>query len=201
MALSRKKYQIAYSKLLPLRNGHTLDYFHYTVVDSTNREIERLLKLRDRNFIFAAGADHQENGTGRSGNTWYDIEHGTMMFSIYFPRAMVDINQDTVISLIYTIQLYVEKIFPSISLVKKPPNDLLSTDGEKLLGVMLKVVNGGYILGVGVNTDLTRDEVAELKVKTAVSITSLKVLGGDDVSIARFKSGFIVKLVEFLTAD
>lgn len=125
---------------------------HYTSLDSTVREYDRLSALgvsKDR-WIIRAG--EQTCGMGRGQNTWFSPPGGLYLsFDQIHPVAVPSLS----LYVGYCLHKLLLKLFNLEKLSIKWPNDIY-LDGAKLAGILCKYSprDNKYIIGIGINTNL-----------------------------------------------
>ncbi len=159
-------------------------FFHYTEIDSTNREAARLCAQGHGPWI-AVSADVQTGGRGSYGRTWESPRGGLWMTVVVPP---VFIQEKTRLYTDYAVQSVYETIgkhIPELKVTVKAPNDLL-TNGRKICGVLAESAGAGGMMavGLGLNVNLgPMDFPAELR-STA---TSLRIETGAKQDIKMLK--------------
>lgn len=134
-------------------------------------------------------ADHQTAGRGRMDRSWFSRPGAGLLFSIVL-RPSLSVEHFGLINLVAGVAMCRALEILSIGARLKWPNDIL-TDGKKVCGMLSEMVNGtALILGVGVNVNLSVDDLpAEIR----DSATSLSQVTGRSVDRSEV-------LIEFLGA-
>ncbi|MEO1993097.1 MAG: biotin--[acetyl-CoA-carboxylase] ligase [Pirellulales bacterium] len=102
--------------------------------------------------------DYQTSGFGRRGSGWWQ-ERGSLAVSIVLDNRCVGLDVQPIWSLICGLALAdaLGSLEPSITAYVKWPNDV-EIDGAKIAGLLLETVAfGRAILGIGVNTNGSRN--------------------------------------------
>jgi BirA family biotin operon repressor/biotin-[acetyl-CoA-carboxylase] ligase len=147
-------------------------------------------------------ADRQTHGRGRHGRSWFDGA-GNFMGSTFVERKHGDPAPST-LSLVAALAVHevVSRHVGSEHQIQlKWPNDLL-VDGAKIAGILLEGVQGGVVIGVGVNLTvapklLDRPTTAILRVGTAPDRDSFTVEMADtfDIEIARWREHGLAPII------
>jgi BirA family transcriptional regulator, biotin operon repressor / biotin---[acetyl-CoA-carboxylase] ligase len=96
-------------------------------------------------------ADQQDAGRGRMGRSW-DSANGNL-----FASTIVRIGPDdpAASSLAFVVALAAydaaQQIAPEVPIMIKWPNDILTTDGAKICGILLERARDAVIVGIGMN--------------------------------------------------
>ena len=171
-------------------------------VDSTNRyALRNLHALRDRQVIVA---ERQTAGYGRLGRTWVSHVPGNLYMSIVLKPSKQLKNPSALptLSLYLSVTLCKLLLEYGIEAKIKWPNDVL-VDGEKIAGILgegsfLGDELRGYVLGIGVNLSMDREELAFIDQPA----TSLGLLMGTvvdrDVFLSRLLWDFSAGYEQFL---
>jgi len=93
-------------------------------------------------------ADHQTDGQGRHGHSWYS-ERGTGIYCsmVLEPRPLLTLALG-----VATVEAIAHAT--GITCDLRWPNDLL-LDGRKVAGILVQIVNGDAIAGIGINVNHT----------------------------------------------
>jgi BirA family biotin operon repressor/biotin-[acetyl-CoA-carboxylase] ligase len=137
--------------------------------DSTNADLLGDESAPDRS---ALAAEHQRAGRGRFERSWTSPPRAGLTFSALL-RPTVPIQHWGWLPLLAGVALH-EAVAETagVAVALKWPNDLLAdADGRKLAGILAQTSGTAVVVGIGVNVDLTADE---LPVDTA---TSLRLAG------------------------
>lgn len=173
--------------------GRRLDV--HEVIDSTNREAERLAAQGAPEGTLVL-ADRQTAGRGRLGRSFFSPPGGGLYLSLLLrPPGPVDrLHEHVFVAAVAVAEAILGRL-PALDLEIKWPNDVLLS-GLKTSGINLpaQIADGravSAILGVGVNVNTRREDFpAELQ-----SIaTSLRIASGGEQD----RSGFAYDLLERL---
>ncbi len=135
-------------------------------IDSTNRYArEKITALSDRQVILA---ERQTNGCGRLNRKWISNAPGNIYMSLVLKpyrdavkaASLVNLTQYTALVICDVLTLY------GVKASIKWPNDVL-VDGMKIAGILSEsVIRGeqltGFILGIGINLNMSREELKEI---------------------------------------
>lgn len=137
--------------------------------------------------------DHQTAGRGRLDRTWLAPAGASLAISVLLRRLPARVEALGWIPLAAGVAMAdaVAAQLPEHRVAVKWPNDVL-VDGAKLCGILAEAAADAVILGAGVNTAMSLDE---LPVPTA---TSFAVLGAD-ADVDRLLSDYLRRLDELLT--
>jgi BirA family transcriptional regulator, biotin operon repressor / biotin---[acetyl-CoA-carboxylase] ligase len=96
-------------------------------------------------------ADAQHDGRGRMGRVW-DSPSGNLFTSTIVLLRSTDPPAPT-LAFVTALATYdaVQQIAPQVPIQIKWPNDLLSSDGAKLCGMLLERAGDAVVVGVGLN--------------------------------------------------
>ncbi len=130
---------------------------YYKQIDSTQKQIWKLLENKNTPNGTLVMADIQTNGMGTHDRVWYTDEENNIAFS-FFIKMNSNIKQiDGITIKIAQIVLDIFKNIYHIELQIKEPNDIVY-NGKKLGGILTqtKVIgeNVKYlVVGIGINTE------------------------------------------------
>ncbi len=96
-------------------------------------------------------ADRQDGGRGRMGRTW-DSPDGNLFASTIVRLRPHDPPAST-LAFVSALAVHdcIGQIAPHVPIQIKWPNDLLSSDGAKLCGILLERIDSAIIVGIGLN--------------------------------------------------
>jgi len=151
---------------------------------STQAEIKKIIRKNPaKGILFIAG--EQKGGYGRFGRKFFSPPGG-LWFSLFIPQRKNEFSADLAIKVASYIKKRLNKKF-HLHLKTKKPNDIISSDGRKLAGILVtKIFKGlipqGAIIGVGLNVNNDTDfdavdavSLAELLGKTVPLEEALEV--------------------------
>jgi BirA family biotin operon repressor/biotin-[acetyl-CoA-carboxylase] ligase len=175
--------------LLASAIGRSLEFFDR--IDSTNTyALDNLQDLAHGSVILT---DHQYRGKGRLGRSWHADLGKSVALSIVL-KPYID-SQQAVLLTQLTAAALVKALEPDWSASIKWPNDVL-IDGRKVAGILVEShFSGseltGIVIGTGINTNLSREELPEdLKSKaTSLAIEKNNVID-PNLIITSFLSWF-----------
>jgi BirA family biotin operon repressor/biotin-[acetyl-CoA-carboxylase] ligase len=131
----------------------------YQEIDSTNREMNRLLIGDDLAEGTVIQAAYQHSGRGNAGNSWQSERGMNLLFSILLKPDFLSPENAFHLSRITSLSLH-EIIDNQCDGVKiKWPNDLLAGD-RKMAGILIENLISGQtinhsIIGIGINVNQT----------------------------------------------
>ncbi|MGE0824860.1 MAG: biotin--[acetyl-CoA-carboxylase] ligase [Candidatus Binatia bacterium] len=174
--------------------GRTVHYWEE--VDSTNTTLTRLVKEGATEGTVVV-ADTQRAGRGRLGKTWFSPPGVNLHLSVLLkpPIAAADVRLFTLIgSLAIADALETHGVKPQV----KWPNDVLLND-KKIGGILAEVQFSdahvsAVILGIGVNLNISRDDMNRHYGEAASGATSLYEALGHTVD----RNAFAARLLEYL---
>ncbi len=173
------------------------NFIYYNEIDSTQKEIWRLIESKDTPNGTLVMADIQNSGIGTHGRVWHTDESDNIAFS-FFIKMNCDIQKlDGITIEIAKILVDIFKDKYKINLNIKMPNDIVYNN-KKLGGILTetKVMSGKVkflVIGIGINTRKEKfsDDIKDIA-------TSIKREFGIDVDreyvIAEFCNKFEKKL-------
>lgn len=96
-------------------------------------------------------ADAQDGGRGRLGRSWESPVGNLFASTIVRLRATDPAPSTLAFVAVLAAHDLVRQIAPHVALQIKWPNDLLSSGGDKLCGILLERTGDAIIIGIGVN--------------------------------------------------
>jgi len=123
-----------------------------------------------------AAADEQTAGRGRRGRPWIAPPGSAILFSLSL-RPQIAPERLAAFSLV-AAEAVCEATSPEAAV--RWPNDVIA-GGAKLAGVLCELREGQLVVGVGINANLSEDE---LPAGTRIPATSLQILRGGPVARA-----------------
>jgi BirA family transcriptional regulator, biotin operon repressor / biotin---[acetyl-CoA-carboxylase] ligase len=163
------------------RIGHRVEY--HPEIGSTNDRARELLGSPDGEGV-AVVADLQTAGRGRRGRSWLSPPGRNLMVSVALRPALApaDAWQLAAAAALAAWSASCEAA-PGHTLAIKWPNDLVTSDGRKLGGMLLETALDGArlseaVIGIGLNVNWRR---AEMPPEIAERATSLADLTGAEV--------------------
>ena len=155
---------------------------YFDTLDSTNTyAVSHFEELSDGDLVVAAV---QTAGRGRLNRHWISRE-GNLFASFVIKEPFKEPFYATMVSSLSVIAA-IKKCYPDLDPLVKWPNDVL-LNGKKICGVLCEGVirNGklqGIICGIGVNLNLTEEELREIDQPA----TSLSVSAGEKINLKKF---------------
>jgi BirA family biotin operon repressor/biotin-[acetyl-CoA-carboxylase] ligase len=175
--------------------GKVLHY--HDELGSTNTEMFRLAE-NGASEGTAVIADTQTQGRGRLDRTWISPPGVNIYISLLF-RPSIPARESPLLTLIASIAI-VEVLKKNG--VEKPfikwPNDV-QIDGKKVAGILTEMKPKGesvefVIVGIGVNVNMTREEINSKMREAARVATSIKEHVGRDVDRAKFTADLLLEI-------
>jgi BirA family transcriptional regulator, biotin operon repressor / biotin---[acetyl-CoA-carboxylase] ligase len=159
-------------------------------IDSTNSFAKKHLDEKpDRHIVLA---DIQTAGKGRFSRNWVSSNPENLYFSLILKSDLLAeaagcLTQYASVVLAETFEKYLEHIQVNI----KWPNDVL-VKGKKISGILAETVtcarkSKGYVLGVGVNLNMSEEELKCIDQPA----TSLNLLVGEKIDKRKFLLKFL----------
>ena len=144
-----------------LGSGWTLT--HFDEVPSTNAELVRLAQGGAGEGT-ALSADHQSAGKGRLGRNWDDVSGSSILMSVLV-RPKFSVNDYFAATCAMSVAAVESLQSMGVSASIKWPNDLL-LGKEKISGILAEAGESPserfVVVGVGMNVNQTREELAAL---------------------------------------
>lgn len=143
-------------------------------------------------------ADKQTSGRGRLGRKWISPPGVNLYMSVLF-RPAIAAWESPLFTFLASIAL-VETIKKTgiRNTAIKWPNDV-QIDGKKVAGVLTEMSPRGdrvdyVVVGIGVNINMTREQIKREMGETAKFATSIKENSGEDVDRAKFTGDLLLEL-------
>jgi BirA family biotin operon repressor/biotin-[acetyl-CoA-carboxylase] ligase len=175
--------------------GKVIHYFDET--GSTNTVLSRLAQSGASEGTTVI-ADKQTSGKGRLGRKWVSPPGVNLYMSVLF-RPSIPAWESPLLTLLASIAITetIKKTGVRNTSIKWP-NDV-QIEGKKAAGVLTEMEPRGdrvdYIVaGIGVNINMTREQLRRELGETAKSATSLKESLGGDVDRAKFAGDLLLEL-------
>ena len=166
------------------------NYKYYEEIDSTQKEIWRLVRNNNIKNGTLLIADKQTNGIGTHGRTWHTDENGNIAFSLY-----IQANNCKLMQLEGLTEILNDKY--NIEVDIKEPNDLM-INNKKIGGILTesKVYDKKVkflVIGVGINTNKKQftDDIKDIA-------TSIKKEFNIEVDCSYLISEFCNRLESYL---
>lgn len=155
-----------------------IDYYHFSVIDSTNTWAKTNASFFRKDRVTIVTAGHQTAGRGRQGRHWYSPPGQNLYatYCLFFPKTRAD--------LINIPQVVVTAAAKILDLQIKWPNDLMKNN-KKLGGILgeTTLVDDTIcsINGLGINVNMPPEDLSAIDRPA----TSLKIIEGYDLDIER----------------
>lgn len=165
-----------------------VEKIQFETIDSTNKWAKENLTTLKPDTLHIVRADEQTAGYGRRGHKWVAPKGKNLLitFAFHFNGSPHDLTQKICQSLVQTLGEL------SFSPQIKTPNDLL-LNGKKIAGVICEVTGKNAYLGLGLNVNTTKEELASIPQPT----TSLFIEKGRLFDIDKIES----TLVKYFLCD
>ena len=153
---------------LPKSTAVFSDLYWFEEIDSTNKELERLIGPSTKDFTAVISAS-QTQGQGRLGRSWQSPKGSSLSLSVLIEKAWI--SEPGWLSLLAALAVTrtVRSLGASTAGIKWP-NDIL-VDGKKLCGILSQLFpSGSAIVGIGVNLNSNASEL-----ETATSLQELGI--------------------------
>lgn len=176
------------------RIGHRVE--HHAAIGSTNDRARELLKSPGGEGV-AVVADLQTAGRGRRGRSWLSPAGLNLMVSVALRPALAPVDAwQLAAGAALAAWSACSAAVPAHALAIKWPNDVVTTDGRKLGGLLLETALDGQrfseaVIGVGINVNWRR---AEMPPEIAERATSLADLIGAEVDRVELLGAFLSAL-------
>ena len=150
--------------------GHEI--ITYDSVDSTNNVAKSLIGTPDKEGAVIL-ADHQTQGKGRHGRTWYSEENVGIYLSILL-KPTLPLEETSKVTLVAGVSL-VQAIneFSRARAHLKWPNDII-LNGKKVAGILTEnhknTSHSGIILGIGINVNHSHFPVSLQHIATSMAM-------------------------------
>jgi BirA family biotin operon repressor/biotin-[acetyl-CoA-carboxylase] ligase len=177
---------LAPSAVEPLLRGRFgRPYLYFERCDSTQRELPA-----DAPEGAVAVAEEQTAGRGRLGRSWHAPARSSVLVSVNL-RPDVETPRLPELSLVAGVAT-AEAIAAATGIhpTVRFPNDLLIA-GRKVAGILAEARDDRVVLGIGINVNLTQDE---LPTDVDTAATSLSIEAGAPVDRARLLAALLERL-------
>lgn len=186
------------------RIGHRVE--HHAAIGSTNDRARELLRAPDGEGV-AVVADLQTAGRGRRGRTWLSRAGVNLMVSVALRPALAPGDAwQLAAGAALAAWSACSAAVPSHGLAIKWPNDVVTSDGRKVGGLLLETSLDGdrlteAVIGVGLNVNWRRAQMPPELAERAISLADLSgaevdrvellgvFLAALDSEVAAFESG------------
>jgi BirA family biotin operon repressor/biotin-[acetyl-CoA-carboxylase] ligase len=158
------------------RIGHEVE-FHASIGSTNDRARELLREHGDEGVSVVA--DHQSAGRGRRGRTWLSPQGANLMVSVAI-RPRLEPARAGLLGLAAALAVRdaCADAAPEAQIGIRWPNDVVTTDGLKLAGLLLETTLAGErladaVIGAGVNVNWPRVEMPQEIRDRATSLAEL----------------------------
>lgn len=169
------------------------EIIHKEIVDSTNNYLTNLVHDGKISHGVVILADQQTSGRGQRNANWQSNEKQNLLFSYYTKYIQLNISEQFLITQYVSSAIHSYLCSIGINASIKWPNDIL-VGTQKICGVLIEnQLQGQYINGsiVGIGLNINQEKFNES------SITSLKLISGEEFSILNVLNGLLIHLNNF----
>ena len=108
---------------------------------------EHLADLAAKDIHLLVSTDQQTGGIGRMGNSWQHYSD-----ALAFSFTLKPLNNQAMTPIVIGLQLvsYFQSVY-DLSLLVKWPNDLLTNEYKKAIGILCHQARGLFLVGIGIN--------------------------------------------------
>jgi len=152
------------------------ELYWYTTLGSTNTEAARLMKNESTKPPFVVFTERQTEGRGRGNNTW-ESPRGVLTVTFVIPHKPLLLPHCVPLLAGLAVRDALSNL-GATSVGLKWPNDVWA-DGLKVAGLLCERVEGGDMIGVGVNVC---NQPRDLPSSIAKRSTTVSLLAGREVS-------------------
>lgn len=135
--------------------GHTI--WHADTLPSTNEYLRRMFVDGQARHGSVVSAGEQTAGRGRRGRRWHALPGSGLLCSVVLAPVDPRVTYCVAAIAVRNAIAATVPVHPTL----KWPNDLL-IDGRKLGGILIEQVLDGAIVGTGINTNMSKDELARI---------------------------------------
>ncbi|MBV8061727.1 MAG: biotin--[acetyl-CoA-carboxylase] ligase [Alphaproteobacteria bacterium] len=152
---------------------------------STNDDVKNAAEAGESEGLVIT-AREQTSGRGRQGRVWHSPE-GNLYASVLL-RPRIPVSEWPTYSFVVALSIYdaVQKALPSAPITLKWPNDVL-VDGKKISGILIETVEGGLVVGIGIN-------ILHFPAEALYPCTSLAAEGNQQVTISAVLDDLLIAL-------
>ena len=176
----------------------SMDVRDHDEIDSTNEEMNRLIKTEDLAEGTVIRSAYQHAGRGHAGNSWQGERGQNLLFSMLLKPDFLSPGEAFHLSRITSLSLYeiIDKQCDGVKI--KWPNDMF-VGGRKMAGILIENIMVGRsishsILGIGLNVNQTFFD------PSIPAPTSLKIEKGCHIDINDLLTAFRVSLERWYQA-
>lgn len=147
----------------------------FSQVTSTNDIVIENLNYVVPSHGIVVVADEQTQGRGRLDRKWTTPAGGAIAMSLGIDQSDLNIEL-TAVPLVVGVAVRRALANLEISVELKWPNDIIfsSPTMRKVGGILVQLVNGKFIIGIGINVDLDKSELPTA-VATSLSLEGFKI--------------------------
>ncbi|WP_348663267.1 biotin--[acetyl-CoA-carboxylase] ligase [Chlamydia vaughanii] len=172
-------------------------YYEIAETPSTNETAKQLMHLWNPYALTVVSTQNQTEGKGKFNRAWISSNKDiTLSLCFFITELDIDVSQlfrlgtEVVLELIQDLGIANGTV--------KWPNDIL-VNGEKLCGVLSETLPSqgylGIILGIGINSNITKEELANVNQPA----TSLSILLNHDVDLEEIKNALVSRAEKIIS--
>lgn len=124
-----------------------MHHIHLTQTLSTQEDVKKALHQNPGEYLVST--EKQSRGVGRQGSEWHQFEDALAFSFTMTPNETLTLSP-------LEVGIHLANFF-SPKLVLKWPNDLLSTEGEKIGGIICQLVGKVIVVGIGINLKMPKN--------------------------------------------
>ena len=128
---------------------------HFDSIPTTQQLLIELINSGEDTNLVSTKA--QSAGVGRRGNQWDQYKNS---ISLSLKLDVSELKEKTIIPLAIGVGVctFLNECYPQNQLKLKWPNDILNMAGEKVGGIICKLINNDAIIGIGINIGKSSNE-------------------------------------------
>ncbi|MCH8328688.1 MAG: biotin--[acetyl-CoA-carboxylase] ligase [Candidatus Marinimicrobia bacterium] len=183
--------QLIQANLTTRQLGREITYYPYT--GSTNDDLWELLSDGEAQTGHMVLTDHQREGKGRQGRSWYGSAGLGLPFSVLLEPDWPP-ERLGLISLAAGVAVGEALLDFDVESTLKWPNDVLCK-GQKIAGILAEHRSGKIVLGIGINVN---EQQADFPDDLQASATSVQLVTGESIQRERLLADIINGLESML---
>ena len=183
--------QLIQANLTTRQLGREITYYPYT--GSTNDDLWELLSDGEAQTGHMVLTDHQREGKGRQGHSWYGSAGLGLPFSVLLEPDWPP-ERLGLISLAAGVAVGEALLDFDVESTLKWPNDVLCK-GQKIAGILAEHRSGKIVLGIGINVN---EQQADFPDDLQASATSVQLVTGESIQRERLLADIINGLESML---
>ena len=165
---------------------------------STNDELKFRIRQSELPHLTTLYTMEQTRGKGQRGATWVSEKDKNLTFSILLTEKIQNLTPFLINQILSVTMVQWLKMDLQVQAKIKWPNDI-QISGKKVAGVLTEMRSKRemvdfIVVGIGVNINMTRDEINEKMGKVAYIATSIKEHIGKDINRSKFAADLLLEL-------